>query len=117
MAIISGDVDDSSVMGDAALGGQYGGAITYVTCRTNAAATTPDGCSRRSELCCRSSFADAPKTALLAMDPDRKLFHGPEARPLPPTNGVSWHGQLEFRPALEQSLQRALSLNPCQLVA
>ena len=64
-----------------------------------------------------ATFADAPKTALLAMDPDRKLFHGPEARPLPPTNGVSWHGQLEFRPALEQSLQRALSLNPCQLVA
>ena len=60
-----------------------------------------------------ATFADAPKTALLARDPDRKLFHGPKARPRPPTNGVGRHGQLEFRPALEQSLQRALSLNPC----
>jgi hypothetical protein len=69
------------------------------------------------QLMLSATFVDAPKTALLAMDPDRKLFYGPEARPLPPTNGVGWHGQLEFRPALEQRLQRALSLDPCQLVA
>jgi hypothetical protein len=31
-----------------------------------------------------ATFADSPKTALLAMDPDGKPFHGPEARPLLP---------------------------------
>jgi hypothetical protein len=44
------------------------------------------------------------------VDRDRKPFDGPEARPLPPTNRIRWHGQLELRPALEKRLQRALAL-------
>ena len=49
-------------------------------------------------------------------DPDGKLFNGPEARPLPPKNGLHRHGQLELRPALEERFERALSLDTGELV-
>jgi hypothetical protein len=53
----------------------------------------------------------------LRVDRDGQLFDGSEARPLPPTNGVRRHGQLELRPAFEEGLQRAFSLNTGELVA
>ena len=53
----------------------------------------------------------------LVSDPDGKLFNGPEARPLPPMDGLLGHGQLELRPALEQRFERALALDAGELVA
>ena len=52
------------------------------------------------------------------MDGYGKFFDGPKARPSSvPTNGVGWQRQLELRPTLEESFQRALALNTCELVA
>src|SRR4029450_5634009 len=45
------------------------------------------------------------------------LFDSPEAGPLPPANGLWRHGQREVRPAFEEGLQRALTLNSGELVA
>src|SRR5262249_59698755 len=50
-------------------------------------------------------------------DLDRKLFNGPEPRPLPPANRSWRHGQLQLGPALEKPLQRALALTAGELVA
>jgi hypothetical protein len=73
--IISGDVDDSSVMGEAAPGGQYGGAITYVAEHVSdeRRGYYTDGCSRRSEFCCRSSSLSlsAPILATTRSTPGR----------------------------------------------
>src|SRR5262249_33202871 len=53
----------------------------------------------------------------LPVDRNGKLFNGPEARALPPANGIRRDGQRESRPALEERLQRALGLNAGELVA
>jgi hypothetical protein len=63
------------------------------------------------------AFGGRESRKLFVAGRDRKSFDGPEAWPLPPTNRVWWHGQLEPQPALEKRLQRALAFDTRKLVA